>query len=356
MCHHKRDTSADIAKGIGIVLVVMEHDHFIKVDHIPWQVIILSFHMPLFYFISGMFFNPNHSMREQLSRRFNSLLKPYLAVCLSFVVCLLLKNNDLAKFFQDVAGIVYGTGRTLHWPYGVLWFLPSLFCTAMAFFILHNFFLRKAKQIYYRWAVILSVLVGGYWANQWFRGNGTYPDLLWSLNLVCITTFFYALGYEFHRNLLIINKKFRHWFAVLAVLIMGGYVITTLNHHYLVLNLFYRRYDSLWVNTLEAISAIYLVLYCSIMLANNYNRISVFLSYIGERSLTIFMFHSFLLVYVSGAIVSFIDHDGFERFAMTVILTIMLCLFIHELLSRIPMMSFLFLNIKRKRVTLKGVK
>jgi len=50
MIDKKRSLVADIAKGLGIILVVMDHHVFIHGHNPNTQIVILSFHMPLFYF------------------------------------------------------------------------------------------------------------------------------------------------------------------------------------------------------------------------------------------------------------------------------------------------------------------
>lgn len=50
-----RDSTIDIAKGIGIFLVVLGH---FAVFASPLYHYIYLFHMPLFFFISGMFAKP----------------------------------------------------------------------------------------------------------------------------------------------------------------------------------------------------------------------------------------------------------------------------------------------------------
>ena len=49
----KRDLTFDIAKGIGIFLVIIEHMPSFMPEWI--RIYISSFHMPLFFFISGYF-------------------------------------------------------------------------------------------------------------------------------------------------------------------------------------------------------------------------------------------------------------------------------------------------------------
>lgn len=60
-----RDTTVDIAKGLGIFLVVL--------GHVPipmWLCTpIYLFHMPLFFFLSGMFFIPRRSLVMAFTKR-----------------------------------------------------------------------------------------------------------------------------------------------------------------------------------------------------------------------------------------------------------------------------------------------
>ena len=63
----------DIAKGIGIILVVIGH------QNIPHSVTnwIFSFHMPLFFILSGFFFSSKKKFYEIFKRRVKSLIIPY---------------------------------------------------------------------------------------------------------------------------------------------------------------------------------------------------------------------------------------------------------------------------------------
>jgi len=77
----KRVQYIDIAKGIGIVLVVMGHNDFALISPFAHK-LIYSFHMPMFFFMSGMFFRPDVPFWSFLCNRFNRVLKPFLAILL----------------------------------------------------------------------------------------------------------------------------------------------------------------------------------------------------------------------------------------------------------------------------------
>lgn len=69
----QRDITIDIAKGIGIFLVVL--------GHVPipmWLATpIYIFHMPLFFFLSGMFFHLNEDRKMGLYKKIRTLIIPY---------------------------------------------------------------------------------------------------------------------------------------------------------------------------------------------------------------------------------------------------------------------------------------
>jgi fucose 4-O-acetylase-like acetyltransferase len=67
----------DIARGIGILLVALAHAD-VSLFSPYLHRLIYSFHMPLFFFLSGYFFNPQTPFWALVKKRFNTILKPYL--------------------------------------------------------------------------------------------------------------------------------------------------------------------------------------------------------------------------------------------------------------------------------------
>src|SRR6266545_108761 len=73
----KRIEYLDIARGIGILLVVLGHNDLGAISPFAHQVT-YSFHIPLFFFLSGYFINTSISFPDYFKKRFHSVLKPYL--------------------------------------------------------------------------------------------------------------------------------------------------------------------------------------------------------------------------------------------------------------------------------------
>lgn len=63
----------DVYRGIGIILMIMGHIGFgDKFDY--W---LHSFHMPLWFIISGYFFKDNYSFKSILQKKVRQLIIPY---------------------------------------------------------------------------------------------------------------------------------------------------------------------------------------------------------------------------------------------------------------------------------------
>lgn len=161
----KRLTYLDMAKGIGIFLVILGHIEYIREDTLKW---ISSFHMPLFFVIGGIL---AYEKREEgrplfsaLAARARGTMVPYAA----FTIMLLTMNTlehllepgalsgaQLARQYVDAA-----TGYGIH----ILWFLPAYF-TAGAIFLLLERRLRPVS----RNLAILLLAVGAYGVTVIFR-------------------------------------------------------------------------------------------------------------------------------------------------------------------------------------------
>ena len=105
--NRNRIDSFDIARGLGIILVIIGHTYtpgFTK------QIIYL-FHMPLFLFISGCFFKCR-AISDLLKRDFKRLLAPYLYTCL-FIIA-----------YKCVTGAICGMSVL---PIAKNWLLASLY-------------------------------------------------------------------------------------------------------------------------------------------------------------------------------------------------------------------------------------
>lgn len=140
----KRIEYIDVAKAIGILLVILGHYHYTaSVPHLG--VAIYSFHMPLFFIVSGLFLKPM-GVKDGVIKYSKAYIKPYVITgILMLLVTLLLfwlKTVDSGEFIQVLKSIVFSSGSNednalFHDipTVGPVWFLLALFwgCTITSF-------------------------------------------------------------------------------------------------------------------------------------------------------------------------------------------------------------------------------
>lgn len=148
----KRLDYLDIAKGIGILLVVFAHVFAFNPSIrdgvlVKW---IYSFHMPLFFIVSGILlrYKGNFDIKKFIFSRVRGLLVPYFFF--SFVSILVFAfvtdfNDWIVKelFRRTVIGVGIQT----------LWFLPAIFFSEVIFV-----FLKKIVKNDYVIGIIVSLL------------------------------------------------------------------------------------------------------------------------------------------------------------------------------------------------------
>ncbi|HEY0335293.1 MAG TPA: acyltransferase family protein [Stenotrophomonas sp.] len=186
-----RDGGIDSARAIAIVLVVLGHARGIPQGY---TLLAFSFHVPLFFFLSGWVgaaYGRPRSDRDTWLQLARTLLVPYVCFFLVAYVYWLLTRHLGAKalrwgdrpWWEPLVGLLQGNGPGLY-VQPALWFLPTLFVTAISFHYLR------------RWIapVLLTVLAAGLaclWI-AWFPARGV--RLPWGLDVLPVSLFFFAAG------------------------------------------------------------------------------------------------------------------------------------------------------------------
>ena len=111
----------DGAKGVGIFLVVLGHNTVFSLNLVDAKQAIYLFHMPLFFFLSGLTFKLDMPLAQMIYRRWRTLLVPYFAVAFASLLPGVLADG-VGSVSLGMLGILYGTGHTLRFT--ALWFLP----------------------------------------------------------------------------------------------------------------------------------------------------------------------------------------------------------------------------------------
>lgn len=201
----------DLAKGIGIILVIMGHTGFLF-DNL--KTYFFSFHMPLFFIISGMLMyikgEGDKKLKTLAIKKTKSLMIPYFWFSIVYIIVYIITYNMGLVTKEDFAqSIVY-----MFTLYGdsTLWFLPALLIGELLFIFL-------VKKIEGEWslaialclagvAYLLQLLITPIWAK--------YNDSLLIVNLVdfirvfmrgMIASLFVGIGYFGYKYLVILEDK-----------------------------------------------------------------------------------------------------------------------------------------------------
>lgn len=117
----------DICRGVAILLVL--YGHLFNTDN--QRYLIYAFHMPLFFFISGLVFKPpSQKSIIEISKKYSKqLLIPYVIFALLTYLFAFVSHTagdiSFTGILYQLFGIVYGNGNDGMLGYNVvLWFLP----------------------------------------------------------------------------------------------------------------------------------------------------------------------------------------------------------------------------------------
>lgn len=203
----ERLTYLDVAKGIGILLVVIGHVYAFNrqiVDRF-FVIWLYSFHMPLFFIISGMLiaYKDEKDIWKFVKKRIKGILIPYVFFSIfSIIVFAIVNDFSREVFVQNVKATICGVGID------TLWFLPALFFGEVIFFVLRN--LLKNKYV----ICIISAII-------YTLGNFMMKDyglICLFLGRICIAVGFIMIG-NYTMNL--IRKRNMPWYGLIVIAILS---------------------------------------------------------------------------------------------------------------------------------------
>lgn len=148
----KRLKEIDILKSIGIILMIIGHLYpNTTID--KW---LHSFHMPMFFIISGFLYSKPSNIKNRLLRKVKGLLIPYLFLAIFHLVILGSKDFLVTKSVNSIINYIYHIFwiNTDGLPIcGAIWFLTAFFFTNIIYNILDYWVKNKKIKL-----AIISVL------------------------------------------------------------------------------------------------------------------------------------------------------------------------------------------------------
>lgn len=161
----------DFAKGMGIFLMIMGHMPSLPVLFREW---IFSFHMPLFFFLSGYVFK-HQDIFVKFKKTIHQILYPYLGYSIVCIIIDFLLFRDMEEVRNSLWMTLKGQGG-----FGILWFFFSLFLVQNIYNIVYKF---KHKYI-----LVFAICVVGYIMTLLSIGE------FWKISTSMVAIGFFSIG------------------------------------------------------------------------------------------------------------------------------------------------------------------
>lgn len=188
----------DITKGIAIILMVLGHTSIPTLFHNY----IFSFHMPLFFLVSGYMFKNKYNFKEYIIRKTKQLLIPYITFApIINIIALTTKNYHLDP--KDwVNFIINGTDLAL-------WFLIILYLTQIIFYLVTKYINNSHIKV----AVIILLIILGYYFSL---KNIHIP---YKIETIGMSILFFAIG-NFIKKINLLNKEVKNNTIITIILVV----------------------------------------------------------------------------------------------------------------------------------------
>lgn len=272
---HTREKWIDAAKLIGMFLIYIGHYGQNAGLAYKW---VFSFHVALFFFISGMMENYNsRGIIKNLIHKTATIAVPYCLFGMVYAVYILISYSD-PHFMKEYLILILKGGIRNSIELGAgLWFLSCLYIMSVAFSLIR---LVKNKVL------IMGISFGLYVISELFiyPRPAIEPHWIWNADSACYYIVYYSLGYILfdvfksvadskQRNIRIAAFAFFVLcFIYSGILFCGPDVLLGIAGKNVVLSFVH--------GILRSFLSIYVIMYISILVQNNY-----ILSSIGTNSL-----------------------------------------------------------------------
>ena len=206
----------NLSKVIGMYLMIIGHLAIIN-DYVIQ--LIFSFHMPLFFIMSGMFHHPR-ALRETFGKVVKSLFVPFAIMTLIWImyyfICRIKNHLPLSDFWSYIAGSIISPGHDflMFHPLCIyLWFIMALAIIKILASVFNNKALHCIVSVL---GVLLDIIL-----------TRLHISLPLTLNSVLITMPFFTIGYMFSsfftHKFSSITETCLLVFGVLVVFVAGTY-------------------------------------------------------------------------------------------------------------------------------------
>lgn len=262
----KRIEYIDYAKGLAIVFVVFGHIFFGNNKISIW---IYSFHIPLFFIISGYLLNYNvKPLKDSIIKKIKALLIPYISFSILNIICnYILSNFDMKSIKINIIDTISLGGIA------TLWFLVALFLGETIFLIGKKSFNKIRYEILF-YMIIVSIV--------FILLKLTHGKTLVALVRGVVALFYINIGYYLYN---IINKVQLNFFSILIISVVS-FILSMINGK---VDLWTLHFNNIFLYVFNAIIGSLNIIFISKKI-----RTSNILKFFGENTLIIMATHQIM--------------------------------------------------------------
>ncbi len=324
----------DICRGIAILFVMYAH----ALPSDSYRYIFYAFHMPLFFFLSGIVFKESFSSYWIFVKKsFKAIFIPYFIFAILTYFFWFIKehttHNTLHDFLEQVFGILYGNGNAGYLYFNVaLWFLPCLFLARIGFAAIT----RISTQMRFIIPVLIGLSIIGYVLSTYY----SFLKLPFGMETAFTAIVFFGLGFLFKKKEKLFAMMQRYGIAVFLIGLGLLIYLAVLNYQQ------YGAQIDLRVNRLNDYFLFYSAAIIGIISWISFSMVlkkNVVLEYIGQRTMILFVWHYLLYSYFTDAMNSWFSKQTIQDYkilkpAIFTLLAFGIILGLRELLKKISFM------------------
>lgn len=318
-----RNKTMDVAKGLAMCAVIIGH---MNVGGLGTA--LYTFHLPLFYIISGFFFTFEPDFLRFTKKKAKGYLIPYFGCAAVIVIAAVGQGFILGRPLDALLEQLKWFG--LQMRHSTLWFLSTLFIAMFIFWLIVK--ISKDRLVF---VSILSILTS---AIAIVLSEIYKKPLLWNIDTAFVVQIFLCTGYFMKKTDAIARlgkTTLRTWLSVL----IGAIVCSGLSvaNYFLcgeTFEMFFSQFGIFPFTICAAIAGSISV----IMLSTKLSKARL-LAWIGENSMAYFAFHQFLGIFAAEMLLGlFMDVTTLSTAMYIVyciaefIIVMLICTFLHWLL------------------------
>lgn len=215
----KRYQYLDVARGFGLLLVIISHSCGLSR-------FLINYYIPLFFVVSGYIYKEGRSYKENISHKAKRLLIPYFGYSAVLLAIYALMGRTFAETKESVFGILYSryclydttvvTDNVYLFTVanGAMWYLTAFFAASLVYHLVIDRCLADKKFLIGTLIVLTAITMA----------LADIPVLLpWSIDLACVGTIFMIAGTLLGRTQFFEKK----WNIPLIVAVLAIYILTS---------------------------------------------------------------------------------------------------------------------------------